>query len=91
MIWGPEDSPRTVGGRARAGRRGAPAKKSRAAKKSAAPRALRARGAADLFAARDFWAGAPRRPARARPPTVRGESSGPQIILVSSHFILVLG
>ena len=39
---------------------------------------LRARGAADFFAARDFLAGAPRRPARARPPTVRGESSGPK-------------
>ena len=86
MIWGPRTPPR-----ARAGRRGAPAKKSRAAKKLPALRALRARAGADFFAARDFWAGAPRRPARARHPTVRGASSGPQIILVPADFILVLG
>ena len=84
---GPEDSPRTVGGRARAGRRGAPAKKSRAAKVGRAAcdflagargNNRSARSAADFFAASDFLAGAPRRPARARTPTVRGEPLGPK-------------
>ena len=34
--------------------------------------------AADFFAAVDFFAGAPRRPARGRAPTVLGESAGPK-------------
>ena len=44
-------------------------------------RMISSRAASDFFAAADFLAGAPRRPARGRALTVRGGVLGAQIIL----------
>ena len=90
-------SSQAVGGRILkspcAARRGLPAKKMAAAKKPAAANKTAAAGAeapaaAVFFAAADLCAGAPRRPVRARAPTLRGgllwDENHPSTRMISS-------